>query len=165
MTGGPAPSPAAPLPAPLAAELDLIVARYPQRAAAMLPVLTRLQQERGYLSEETVEQVAAYLGVTPAHVHGVVSFYSMYDRSPVGRHKLYVCRTLSCRLRGAEEVLRAMEAKLGVKRGETTGDGKFTLVPFECLGLCEQAPAVLCGERRWGNLTPETAAKVLEELA
>jgi len=154
-----------PFPAALAAEFEAIVARYPKRAAAMLPVLTRLQAERGFLSEESVEQVAAFLEVSPAHVHGVVSFYSMYDRSPVGRHKLYVCRTLSCRLRGAEEVIRAMEEKLGVKRGGTTGDGKFTIVPFECLGLCEQAPAVLCGEKRWGNLTPETAKKLLEELA
>ncbi len=153
-----------PIPAALAAEFEAIAARYPKRAAAMLPVLTRLQEARGFLSEESVRQVAALLGVSEAHVHGVVSFYSMYDRSPVGRHKLYVCRTLSCRLRGAEDVLRAMEEKLGVKRGETTGDGRFTIVPFECLGLCEQAPAVLCGGKRWGNLTPETAAKILEEL-
>ncbi len=153
-----------PFPGALGAELDAIVSRYPQRAAAMLPVLTRLQAERGFLSDETVEQVAGYLGVPAAHVHGVVSFYSMYDRSAVGRNKVYVCRTLSCRLRGAEEVLQVMEKKLGVKRGETTPDGKLTLVPFECLGLCEQAPAALCGERRWGNLTPENAGKVLEDL-
>jgi len=156
---------ATPFPAALAAELEAIVGRYPKRAAAMLPVLTRLQKERGHLSDETVEQVAAFLEVPAAHVHGVVSFYSMYDREPVGRHKLYVCRTLSCRLRGAEEVIGALEGALGVKRGGTTADGKFTLVPFECLGLCEQAPAVLCGERRWGNLTPGTAKKVLEDLA
>jgi NADH-quinone oxidoreductase subunit E len=131
----------------------------------MLPVLTRLQKERGWISEETVEQVAAYLGVGAAHVHGVVSFYSMYDRAPVGRNKVYVCRTLSCRLRGAEDVIRSLEGTLGVKRGETTPDGKFTIVPFECLGLCEQAPAALCGERRWGNLTPESAKKVIEDLA
>jgi NADH-quinone oxidoreductase subunit E len=156
--------PANPFPGPLGAELDALVARYPQRAAAMLPVLTRLQAERGHLSDGTVAEVAAYLGVPEAHVHGVVSFYSMYDRGPVGRHKLYVCRTLSCRLRGAEGVIAALEAKLGVERGGTTADGRFTLVPFECLGLCEQAPALLCGERRWGNLTPESAAKVLEDL-
>lgn len=153
-----------PLPAALAAELEAIVARYPKRAAAMLPVLTRLQAERGHLSDETVEQVAAFLEVPPAHVHGVVSFYSMYDRHPVGKHKVYVCRTLSCRIRGAEEVIGAMEKTLGVKRGETTGDGKYTVVPFECLGLCEQAPAALCGEKRWGNLTPETAKRVFEDL-
>ena len=152
-------------PAPLAEELDRIVARYPHRAAAMLPVLTRLQAERGCLSEGTVEEVAAYLGVSPAHVHGVVSFYSMYDRAPVGRHKIYVCRTLSCRLRGAEEVIRALESRLGVERGKTTPDGRFTLVPFECLGLCEMAPCALAGERRFGNLTPETATRIPEELA
>jgi len=155
---------ATPFPAPLRAELDALVARYPQRAAAMLPVLTRLQKERGHLSDETVEQVAEFLGVSAAHVHGVVSFYSMYDRVPVGRNKVYVCRTLSCRLRGAEEVIAAMEAKAGAKRGTTTADGRYTIVPFECLGLCEQAPAALCGEKRWGNLTPASAAKLLEEL-
>jgi NADH-quinone oxidoreductase subunit E len=155
---------AGPFPEPLRAELEALVARYPKREAAMLPVLTRLQAERGHLSDATVEEVAAFLEVPPAHVHGVVSFYSMYDRGPVGRHKLFVCKTLSCRLRGAEEVIAALEERLGVERGGTTADGRFTLVPFECLGLCEQAPALLCGERRWGNLTPETAGKVLEEL-
>ena len=158
-------APANPFPAPLGPDLDRILERYPHRAAAMLPVLTRLQAERGCLDDATCAQVASYLGVPEAHVHGVVSFYSMYDRRPVGRHKLYVCKTLSCRLRGAEEVIGALEERLGVKRGGTTPDGKFTLVPFECLGLCEQAPAILCGGRRWGNLDPASARKVVEELA
>ena len=130
----------------------------------MLPVLSRLQAERGFLSEQNVEETAAYLGVTAAHVHGVVSFYSMYDREKIGRHKLYVCRTLSCRLRGAEEVIRALEGALGVRRGETTKDGRVTLVPFECLGLCEMAPCAIAGERRWGNLDPLNVKAMLEEL-
>jgi NADH-quinone oxidoreductase subunit E len=130
----------------------------------MLPVLTRLQAERGCLSDETVEQAAAYLQVPPSQVHGVVGFYSMYDRKPIGRHKLYVCKTLSCRLRGAEEVIRAFESKLGVHRGETSADGRVTLVPFECLGLCDIAPCALVGEKRFGNITPDSVGKVLEEL-
>jgi NADH-quinone oxidoreductase subunit E len=157
-------APPNPFPEPLAGELDRILARYPRRAAAMLPVLTRLQAVRGYISDGTAAEVAAYLEVPPAHVHGVLSFYSMYDREPVGRHKLYVCKTLSCRLRGAEEVTAALEEALGVERGGTTADGRFTLVPFECLGLCEMAPAVLCGERRFGNLDPEKAKSMLGEL-
>ncbi|NUN52289.1 MAG: NAD(P)H-dependent oxidoreductase subunit E [Planctomycetaceae bacterium] len=157
-------SPPNPFPAPLGPELDRIVARYPKRAAAMLPVLTRLQAARGFLSEETVEQVAGYLDVTPAHVHGVVSFYSMYDRGPVGRHKLYVCRTLSCRLRGAEEVIRSLESELGVARGGTSADGRVTLVPFECLGLCDMAPCAVAGERRWGNLDAAGVRRMLEDL-
>ena len=158
------PAPANPFPAPLGPELDRIVARYPKRAAAMLPVLTRLQAARGFLSEGTVEEVAAYLGVPPAHVHGVVSFYSMYDRAPVGRHKLYVCRTLSCRLRGAEEVIRSLETELGVAGGGTTAEGRVTLGPFECLGLCEMAPCAISGERRWGNLDAAGVKRMLEEL-
>ncbi len=157
-------APRNPFPAPLGAELDRVVARYPQRAAAMLPVLSRLQAERGFLSESTVEEVAGYLGVPAAHVHGVVSFYSMYDREKVGRHKLYVCRTLSCRLRGAEEVMGALEEALGVERGGTSADGRVTLVPFECLGLCEMAPCAIAGERRWGNLDPAKARGMLGDL-
>jgi NADH-quinone oxidoreductase E subunit len=162
--GGMRPVSAAPFPQPLAAELDRIVARYPQRAAAMLPVLTRLQAERGFLSEQTVAEVAAYLQVPEAHVHGVVSFYSMYDREKVGKHKLYVCRTLSCRLRGAEEVIRGLEKELGVERGGTTADGRVTLVPFECLGLCEMAPCAIAGEKRWGPIDPANLRGLLEEL-
>ena len=157
--------PANPFGPDLGPELDRVVARYPQRAAALLPVLTRLQAARGHLDDATLAQAAAYLGVPEAHVHGVVSFYSMYDRAKVGRHKLYVCRTLSCRLRGAEEVTAALEERLGIRRGGTTPDGKFTLVPFECLGLCEQAPAVLCGERRFGNLDAAGARRMVEELS
>lgn len=164
MSAAASPSPPNPFPAPLGPELDRIVARYPQRAAAMLPVLSRLQAERGFLADATLEEVAAYLGVPPAHVHGVVSFYSMYDRGKVGRHKVYVCKTLSCRLRGAEDVIGAMEEALGVERGGTTPDGRVTLVPFECLGLCEMAPCAIAGERRWGNLDPAKARAMLEEL-
>jgi NADH-quinone oxidoreductase E subunit len=156
--------PANPFPSPLDRELDLVVARYPRRQAAMLPVLTRLQAERGHLSDETMAQVAAYLEVPEAFVQGVVSFYSMYDRTPGGRHKLYVCKTLSCHLRGAKEVVEALGKHLGVGAGGTTPDGRFSLVPFECLGLCEMAPCMIAGEKRWGNLTPESAVKALEEL-
>ncbi len=164
MSEAPASLPVNPFPAPLAGELDAVVARYPKRAAALLPVLTRLQAERGYLSDDTVREVAGYLEVSEAHVHGVVSFYSMYDRHPVGRHKLYVCRTLSCRLRGADEVIHALSEHLGVPPGGTTADGRFTLVPFECLGLCELAPCLLTGERTFGPLDPISAKRVLEEL-
>ena len=157
-------TPANPFPEPLAGELDRLLARYPTRAAAMLPVLARLQAERGRLDDATLAEAASYLGVPEAHVHGVVSFYSMFYRGPVGRNRIYVCRTLSCRLRGAEEVTRALEEKLGVERGGTTPDGRFTIVPFECLGLCDMAPAALCGERRFGNLDPSRVAAMLEEL-
>jgi NADH-quinone oxidoreductase subunit E len=156
--------PVNPFPAPLDRELDLVVARYPRRQAAMLPVLTRLQAERGHLTDETLAEVAQYLEVPEAYVQGVVSFYSMYDRGRTGRHKVYVCKTLSCHLRGAKEVLAALEKRFGVGAGGTTADGKYTLVPFECLGLCEMAPCMIAGDRRWGNLTGESAVKALEEL-
>ena len=109
-----------------------------------------------------LRQAAAYLGVPPAHVHGVVSFYSMYDRQPIGRHKLYVCKTLSCRLRGAQEVIDALEEKFGVEMGGTTADRRFTIETAECLGLCDMAPCMLVGDDRFGDLTPESAVKALE---
>lgn len=161
---GPPPGPRHVFPDPLGKELDAIVARYPRRAAAMLPVLTRLQAERNHLTDDTLREVASYLEVPEAHVVGVVTFYSMYDRSPVGRHKVYVCRTLSCRLRGAEEVTRALEEKLHIQRGGTTADGRITLVPFECLGLCDLAPCALVGNRRFGPLDPSNVGAMLEEL-
>jgi NADH-quinone oxidoreductase E subunit len=151
-------------PDPLGRELDAVVARYPKREAAMLPVLTRLQAERGFLSDDTLREVASYLEVTEAAVVGVVTFYSMYDRHPVGRNKVYVCRTLSCRLRGAEDVTRALEEKLHIRRGETTADGRVTLVPFECLGLCDMAPCALVGNRRFGPLDPNSIDSFLEQL-
>ena len=163
--GAPATGGGNPFPPPLGPELDRIVARYPQRAAAMLPVLTRLQAERGHIADATVDEVARYLGVAAAHVHGVVSFYSMYDRHPVGRRKIYVCRTLSCRLRGAPAVIEALEVSLGAKAGAITADGEFTIVPFECLGLCEMAPCMLVGDRRWGRLDePGAIARAVGEM-
>ncbi len=154
-----------PFPPPLAEELDRIVARYPRREAAMLPVLTRLQVDRGWISDATAAEVADYLEVAPARVHGVVSFYSMYDRRPVGRHKVYVCKTLSCRLRGADAVIRALRGRFDPKDGEDPAVAKVTVVPFECLGLCDMAPCMLVGDRRHGNLDPVSALRVLEELA
>jgi NADH-quinone oxidoreductase subunit E len=150
--------------AELQPQLDAIVARYPQRAGAMLPVLWIVQNARGWLSPRSVKEVAAYLEVPQAHVEGVITFYTMFRGDPVGRHVAMVCKTLSCRLRGAQEVLDALAAKYEIQMGGTTADGRVTIETAECLGLCDMAPCMLVGSQRFGNLTPKTAIDALEGL-
>jgi NADH-quinone oxidoreductase subunit E len=150
--------------AELRAQLDPVVARYPKRAGAMLPVLWIVQRARnGWLHPRSIREVAEYLEVPQAHVEGVVTFYTMFRDRPVGRDVVMVCKTLSCRLRGAQEVMDAIEDRLGIEMGGTTRDGRFTVETAECLGLCDMAPCMLVGTERHGNLTPESAVKLLED--
>ena len=150
--------------ADLRAEMDPIVARYPQRAAAMLPILWVVQRARGgWLHPTSIREVAEYLEVPQAHVEGVITFYTMFRDQPVGRDVVMVCKTLSCRLRGAQEVIDALEDRFDIEMGGTTKDGRYTIEAAECLGLCDMAPCMLVTNDRFGNLTPETAIKSLEE--
>ncbi len=141
--------------------------RYPpeHREAALIPLLHRVQKVRRCISDETAEEIAEFLGITAERVLGVVTFYSMFFRKPVGEHVVWHCKTLSCHLRGAPDVLEAMKKHLGVEVGQTTADGKFTLMVTECLGLCEVAPAILIDDERYEKLTPESVVEVLKELA
>ena len=149
--------------------LDEIVDRYPERAAAMLPVLWVVQNARGWLTPKSIAQVAEYLTVPQAHVEGVITFYTMFQDRPIGRSVVMVCKTLSCRLRGAQEVMDAIEDGLGTAMGGTTEDGRYTFEAAECLGLCDMAPCMLVleGDRfeRHGPLTPEQAVQTLEGRA
>ncbi len=148
-------------------EVEELMGRYPpeHREAALIPLLHKVQRVRRCISDETAEEVAEYLGVTAQRVLGVVTFYSMFFRRPVGQRVIWHCKTLSCHLRGARDVLAAMKKHLGIEVGETTPDGKFTLMVTECLGLCEVAPAILIDDERYENLTPESVVQVLKELA
>jgi NADH-quinone oxidoreductase subunit E len=158
------PRPAEFPPADLREECDRLVARYPERAAALLPIL-HLAQRRfgGWVSPEVEAGVAAYLGVSDAHVRGVLTFYAMFHVQPVGRHAVWVCRTLSCALRGARDLTKAACAKAGIEGpGASSADGRWFVREMECLGLCEVAPAAwIDGEVR-GNVTPESLAAWME---
>lgn len=148
----------------LRAELDPIVARYPVRAAAMLPVLWVVQRARGgWLHPQSIGEVAAYLEVPQAHVEGVITFYTMFKDHPVGREVVMVCKTLSCRLRGAQELIDALEDHYGIEMGGTTADRRYTIETGECLGLCDMAPCMLVGSDRYGDLTPAAGVKALDE--
>ncbi|HKY34118.1 MAG TPA: NADH-quinone oxidoreductase subunit NuoE [Candidatus Polarisedimenticolia bacterium] len=144
--------------------IDEAIARYPVKQSALLPALWLAQQEQGYCSTEAQEQIAARIGVSPAFVAGVVSFYTMYHTAPVGRHVVDVCTTVSCWLRGSDELVRHIEGRLGIKAGQTTPDGRFTLRTVECLGSCGTAPMCQIGDDYHEDLTPETMDRLLETL-
>ena len=125
------------------------VAKYPpeQRQSAVMACLSIVQQEQGWVSQESEAVIAEYLGMPEIAVHEVTTFYNMYNQQPVGKYKLAVCTNLPCQLRGGNEALHHLEAKLGIKMGETTADGMFTLQQCECLGACADAPAMLVNDR------------------
>jgi NADH-quinone oxidoreductase E subunit len=154
-------------PEEIRAEVEELMGRYPpeHREAALIPLLHKVQRVRRCISDETAAEVAEFLGVPEQRVLGVVTFYTMFFRRPVGKYVIWHCKTLSCHLRGAPDVLEAMKKKLGIGVGETTTDGKFTLMQTECLGLCDLAPAILINDERYEHLTPESVVKILEELS
>ena len=148
----------------LARKVEEAAARYPTRMAAVLPALHLVQREFGWVPLEAQEWVAVRLGVPAAHVHGCVSFYTLYRQKPVGRHHIKICRTLSCALRGAGEITEHLEKKLGIKPGETTADGRFSLVEVECLGSCGTAPMFQVNDDYHENLTFESVDRLLGTL-
>jgi NADH-quinone oxidoreductase subunit E len=139
-------------------------ARYPERRAALLPVLHLAQEAFGYISPEVEVYVAGLFELSPAHVHEVVTFYTLFHRQPVGRHVIAVCHNLSCWLRGAEDVIAYLQDRLGIAPGETTPDGRVTLQRVECLCACETAPMMQVDDAYVGDLTRARVDAVLEGL-
>ena len=139
-------------------------ARYPTAQAALLPVLHIAQEEFGDVRDEVAQLVAAELGLPYAHVHGVVTFYTMYHRHQPGRHLLMVCTNVSCMLRGGYDILHHLEKRLGCQAGETSADGQFTLHEEECLAACANAPMMICGDRYFLDLDPSKVDRILDEL-
>lgn len=149
------------------ATVEKIIARYPEgkHKSALLPVLHVAQAEfDGWLSPEVMEYVASILNIQPVEVFEVASFYTMYNLKPVGKCLLEVCRTSSCWIRGAEDVVKHLEKRLGIKEGETTPDGMFTIKTVECLGSCGTAPMLMCGAQFHENLTLEKVDALLDNL-
>lgn len=145
-------------------ELDEILTRYPTKMAACIPALHLCQDQNGWISDEVVEWVARRLDLPPAHVKGVVTFYTLFNQEPVGKHTVWVCRTLPCALRGAGDVLHHCEKRLGIHAGETTPDGKVTLKTAECLASCGTAPMMQVDKQYYENLTLAEVDKILDKL-
>jgi NADH-quinone oxidoreductase subunit E len=134
-------------------EFDWIVSRYPNKRAALLPTLRLLEKEFGRVDPEGMELAAKLIGMSPAEVLGVATFYTHYKRESDGKYVMWVCNTLPCALRGARQMTEAIEKKLGVKAGGTTADGKFTLKKAECLASCDTAPCLQVDEDHYENVT------------
>lgn len=143
------------------------VAKYPpeQKQSAVMACLAIVQQELGFVSAESEKVVADYLGMPPMAVHEVTTFYNMYNQRPVGKYKLNVCTNLPCQLRDGAKALQHLEQKLGIKMGETTSDGMFTLQQSECLGACADSPVMLVNDRSMCSfMTPDKLDQLIDGL-
>jgi NADH-quinone oxidoreductase E subunit len=144
--------------------LQKILSRYPEPRAALLPVLGMAQEIRGHVSPETMREVADRLGLAEAYVRGVATFYTMYNKRPVGRYLIQVCTNISCNLCGGDEVLHAFLQHTGTEVGETSPDALFTIVEVECLAACGFPTAVQINSRYFENVTPSDVPAILDHL-
>ncbi len=147
-----------------AKKIEEVVRRYPKKEAALLPVLHIIQRDQGSISPEAEEWVTATLGLPPLRVREVLSFYTLLRRKPAGTYVIQVCRNISCFLAGAEDILGHLEWKLGVKPGETTADGRFTLLAVECLGNCDHAPCLMINDDDYGPVSKDSVDAILKGL-
>ena len=148
--------------------IDRAVAKYPsdQKQSAVMAALTIVQDERGWLSSESIDDVARYLGMPPVAVYEVATFYAMYNVQPVGRFKLTICTNLPCALQGATDAALHLQQRVGVGFNETTADGLFTLKEGECMGACGDAPVVLVNNKRMCvKMVPQALDALVDDLA
>jgi len=143
-------------------QLEDVLTRYPERRAALLPMLWLCQRQNGWISPEVVEYVAERLELSTAIIKGVVTFYTMFFDEPVGENVIWVCRTLSCDLRGGKVIQEHLEKRLGCKAGQTSSDGRFTLLKAECLAACGQAPMVQINDYYYENLDVAQLDRILD---
>ncbi len=145
-------------------EFNRLLTRYPDREAVILPSLHLVQQQFGNVSNEGIEYVAGLLGLSAARIEGVATFYTMYNRKAVGKYHVQICRNIACSLLGAEHLIDHVSGKLGVKPGQTTADGRFTLAKVECLGACGTAPVMMVNDDYYENLTAAKIDSILDGL-
>lgn len=146
-------------------EMKKLEPRYPNKVALLLPALHQAQEESGWLPPEVLEEIGAYIGIHPAQVREVASFYTMYNLKPVGKYHLKVCTNVACCLRGSDEIVEHLEKKWDITCGETTSDRKFTLMEEECLGACGTAPAMMVNDDYYENLDIPAIEKIIAGLA
>ena len=144
---------------------DELLSKYPDKRSVALPALHLAQEQEGYLSLETIETLAKMLEITPASLMDTVSFYTMFRTKPQGKYLLQVCQTLSCSLAGADRIVSHLANKYRLKVGETTEDGKFTLLKVECLGSCGTAPVVQINDDYYEKMTPDKLDRILSKLS
>ena len=147
-------------------EFEKLRARFPAgfESSLVLPCVRRIQEDRGYVADGDIEQLAAYLGVPQIQIEEVLSFYTQFRRKPIGRWHLQMCRNMSCSMRGSQTILAYVEKRLGIRPGQTTSDGRYTLSTAECLGSCGTAPMMMVNDTYHENLTHEKLDALLEGL-
>lgn len=144
--------------------IEALFPSYPEKRGALLPAITLVQSERGYIAERDAEELAELFEIKPVEVWEVLTFYNLFYTKPQGRHHVYVCTNLPCSLRGGRGLLRGLEAHLGVRSGETTSDGRITLGHEECLGSCGTAPVLRVNDRYVEDLDLAEAKRIVDEL-
>jgi NADH-quinone oxidoreductase subunit E len=153
-----------PFPAEARQRIDRILKRYPTKQAALLPVLWVAQETWGWISKESAEEVAQLLGLTAAHVDGVLTFYTMYNLRPPGKHLLQFCTSIACHLAGADRLVARCAKRLGIELEETTDDGKFTLIEVECIAGCDRAPSMMVNDAYHEPMTEAKLDALLDRL-
>jgi NADH-quinone oxidoreductase subunit E len=144
-------------------EIEKEIALYPVKSAACIEALKIVQQHRGWVPDEQIKDIAQLLDMSPEEVDGVATFYNMIFRKPVGRNVIYVCNSVTCYMLGYENIYQTLKNKLGIQWGETTPDGRFTLLPNPCLGDCDHAPAMMINNDHYNRLTPEKLDEILQK--
>ena len=148
----------------LVERINQIIDKHETKQSSLIPVLREVQDYYGWLSIESMEEVSKILELPPSNIQNVATFYTMFFTKPKGRHVIWLCRTLSCALRGAEHIEHYLCNKMNIKAGETSKDGKITLMEAECLASCGTAPVMLIDDTLYENLTREKVDSVIENL-
>jgi NADH-quinone oxidoreductase subunit E len=152
------------LPQELKASLQEMISSAEHPRELVVDVMLAFQDHYGYLSDEALEEAAILLGMTPLEMEELATFYTFFYREPVGKYVIHVCDSVICWMDGYESIRDYLSQKLGIKMGETTSDGLFTLLPVCCIGYCDRSPAILINRKVYGPLTPEKLDNILEEL-
>lgn len=146
----------------LTLEIEKLAEKYGRTREALLPILQEIQMKHGYISEFAQQEIANFLDIHPVEVYGVVTFYAFLSRKPQGRYIVKLCQTIACDLAGKKAIARAIERELNIKFGETTPDMKFTLEYINCMGMCDQGPALLINDDVYTHLTPHKTIEIIK---
>jgi len=148
----------------MTAEIEKLVEKFSNNRSALLPILQEIQKKHKHIPDYAQQEIARLLDIHPVEVYSVISFYSFLNTQPKGRNIVRLCQTITCDMAGKQAVAKAIERELGIKFGETTKDNKFTLEYVNCLGMCDQGPALLINERVYPKVNPEKAVQILGEV-
>ena len=144
-------------------ELEDVVKHYPDKRGAAIDALLTIQRRRGWISDDTLFEIAQFLEITVEDLDSIATFYNLVFRKPVGRHVAFVCDSISCWIKGCEQVQERMKTLYDVDFGQTSPDGRLTVLPIACLGHCERAPALMIDQDVYGDVTPEQIEQIVEK--